>query len=198
MITRLSFFATSDEQFAWLASVLPSQVDWCVADEIRPERRAITLTSDRVLSFLESAELGEMRLFLGRRDLSVSPVWRATPVRQELDAVRSRAIHFVPAFAVNDILVEGRIDILDEPAYLREGVDPHPLQAWYSVLRKSFRNALGAQRSALATETDDSRKDRVSTTVFSPGALSWFKGGGSLKQFLESNVVVTPPLARRA
>ena len=76
MATRLAFFATSDEELEWLRPVLQKEVDWCVIDEVQPERRSIVLTGRAAVDFLHSAEPGEIRMFLGRRDLCPEPVWR--------------------------------------------------------------------------------------------------------------------------
>jgi hypothetical protein len=191
MTSRISFFATLDEQADWLSAVV-SETDWCVVDEIAPERRSIEVNSSALVPLLRSAETGEVRVFLGRLDLSPRPVWRDAGQRREVDAIRSRAIHLVPCYAVGEVLIEGRMDILDASAYAAAGVDPVPLQRWYGRLATSLRRALKRPPELLVTESGE-RENRRSTRLFSPGAISWFQGGGVLKQFLESSISISPP-----
>jgi hypothetical protein len=192
MTSRISFFATANEQATWLSTVV-SGIDWCVVDEIAPERRSIEVEGSALISLLESAETGEVRVFLGRSDLSPRPVWRKAGQRQEVDAIRSRAIHLVPCYAVGETLIEGRMDILDANAYAAIGVDPAPLEHWYRQVSTSLRQVLKRAPVFLADARGE-RADRRSARLFSQGAMDWAERGGLLKQFLESPVTISPPL----
>jgi hypothetical protein len=193
MTSRISFFATANEQAAWLSTVLP-EVDWCVVDEIDPERRSVEVGSSALISLLESAETGQVRVFLGRSDLSPRPVWRRAGERHEVDAIRSRAIHFVPCYAVSETLIEGRIDILDGNAYASIGVDPAPLERWYRRVETSLRRAM-KRAPVLLVDVQRDRVNRRSARLFSQGAIDWAESGRLLKQFLESPVTISPPLS---
>lgn len=188
MLTSLAFFATIDEERAWLARILPT-VDWCVVDEVRPERRSVVISATDLLGYFGAVELGESRVFMGRRALSQSPIWRQAGQRRELDVVRSRVIQFVPSLAIGEVLIEGRIDVLDSAAYSKRDIDPRPIQDWFREARRLLVDVL----CGTTTSEEDARGSRVGSTVFSSGAIAWFRGGGRLKQFLESNIEISPP-----
>lgn len=183
------FFASSAEQVNWLSALMAEPKVWCVIDILLPQRVQREASVERVRQLFKNSDTGSFRLFFGRRDLSPTPQWRPTPVRDELDAVRSRVIQFVPSLVVADVLTEGRIDILRPDAYRRADVSPEPVVHWFREVRRSLEQSLDAQATPFAVRSPDGSVARSpAKALFSPDAIRWSKQGGRLKQLAESSI----------
>jgi hypothetical protein len=182
--TSVAFFASRQEQHDWLAQISSENEGWFVAKGPLAEL-TIGQLSDLTM-FLAETKTGGASIFLGRSDLSTSPIWRITSKGRELDFVRSLAVQFVPSIVAGDTMLEGRCDIHRASEYALVGADDSGLRKWIGAIRRSMRSAWKVPGVQVRLESKDGVRSSVGkTTLFSPGAVDWYRHGGKLKQFPE-------------
>jgi hypothetical protein len=190
-VTHLLFFAKPDEQREWLKGLLSNEQLWCVIRQAPPTRRIEYVSGTRFLDeqdFRCRLGVGGADLFLGNRDLVPNPVWRVTGGgHQEIDAINTQSIQYVPSRLADHILLLGQIAIMSEPYYREAGIDPSGVQAWFRDVAKSFRKQkYPRSRVVLAWTENGVRKERKQPGIIvTPGAVEWRRSGGRLKQFVE-------------
>jgi len=178
----IAFFATDDEQKAWLTSVGQAYEGWCVADNHADGTLEGSLHE---LTRMFSASSQPYRfLYLGRTDLSPTPVWLSEKIATPIDMAQSSAVRFCPSFVVDDIMVEGRLETLKAQDF-PDRDKYQPVRKWINTLVKSLTKAwqVDSLRVALHSSIEGPLGAAGGRRVISPGAVDWYQRGGRLKQF---------------
>lgn len=198
MATSLAFYASVNEQRVWLSHALHDVRGWSIANWFRQDRFEEILPQ-HIGRNLGTDNWHALRIFIGRSDLSAAPVWRNTSVGKEIDFIRSRAIQIVPSATIDEMMLEGRIDIMRASEYQRIGVDPLPLMQWFRLMQRSLEKMLQFDGAYLV-----GRKGHRSgfpsrrRALVSRDAAAWRHSGHDLKQVPESTIefdVVLPDCA---
>ncbi len=191
--TSVEFYATTDEQRAWLSKLAANPLFWFVVD-------AFPASPPRIVSPNELVDLGfdgpvYLQIFIGRKDRAPGPLWRSAAERNELDFVASQAIQFVPSQARGNVLIEGRMGIMRLAEYERQGVLFEPLHKWFRELARDLEHSVNARELRLivhsATDADAPSRRPV---LISPGAMAWRRSGARLQQVAGSLIDFDLPI----
>jgi len=194
------FFANAEEQRAWLGDVLRHTGVWCVATFV-DDRQPVSLDQTTLANLSFEFGLAPALLFLGRADLSATPVWRKAGARPTVDLIRSRAVQYNPALEREDTLLQGQLGIMRRQYYDEVGLAYTPVHEWFSSLVASFENQVHVKGATLLSRAASEPWGRSRRKVMiSRGAIAWRERSGLLKQAYESVVeftVTTSGKARR-
>jgi hypothetical protein len=184
--TDVTFFATPEEQRAWLLRLAGDPQLWWLAS--KPATKQYTsLVAESIQSMPFTGRSYALRLYVGHKDLSPSPVWRQAGSAPELDFIRSRAIQVIPSLVDGEVLLEGHVSIMRPADYQAHGVAFQPLHRWFREVCESLEQTIAPPKATLIvlSPTEPPAPSRRKTAL-SKGAAAWKKGGGRLKQFSES------------
>jgi hypothetical protein len=183
----LSFFATPEEQRAWIARVLQRVGVWCLVDSAG-SRSLLSLKRDDVDRLLLSGREYGVRLFLGHQDLA-APQIRQEPHGLAILMAESLAIQLIPCMRSDTVLTEGPLAVLPQINYVEKNLDSHGLLSWFRELARDLRRALQPVQVTVRTAREGSPPAMVKGRhTVSPAALALHKSGVKFKQFANSRI----------
>jgi hypothetical protein len=188
------FFATPEEQYAWLNQSFEPSTLWCaVRDKTRHPylwqqvhaAEAFAIFARRVPSSFA------VEVALGRHELS-APVWSTVSLKtgeqyDDLDFIRSQAVHiYLSLYAAEEserLLFEGSIGILRRDWYQAAGIDPEPLHQWYRQVKRRWWKMMDSRYTPVYRGVAVQRPIPVPDpyAAVSYEAVQWCLAGGRLK-----------------
>lgn len=181
------FFAMPEEQRTWLKGLLQGDDRiWCVEQRPGVSYSPVSLDSIEALD-LNAGRENDLKLYLGRTDLS-RPVWKVlTAGKTDLDPVASQAIGMFPSLLTRTgVLLLGQIGVASDAWFQDLGIDPAPLNKWFRAVSRSLVAALREPRAVVLCHLPGEAPVQTRGAFASPGAVDHGRSGGLLKQFVDA------------
>jgi hypothetical protein len=189
-----SFFATPEEQCAWLKQFFEPSTMWCIVrDKTRHPYHWQQIHAPEALeTFARRAPFpNAVQVALGRHELS-APEWRTVSLKtgeqyDDLDFIRSQAVSiYLSLYSDAEsqrLLFEGSIGVAKRVWYQDAGVDPEPLYRWYYQIKRRWWKMMDRRYTPVYRGTAIRRPIPVPHPYIavSYGAVQWCVGGGRLK-----------------